>query len=67
MPKRKVIIAKILQALLDGGVKLDSPYAVENWIEDNLTHDNMKQFFYKGEEEADVAQEIKEVLKPRAK
>ena len=46
MKREKVIIAHILQALIDGGVKLESPYDVENWITDYLTHNAMLPFFY---------------------
>lgn len=61
--KKKKIIAMILKAMLDGGVKLESPYDVENWIEDNMSHEDMMGFFYENEEEADVKKKIAEALK----
>jgi hypothetical protein len=42
--KQKLIIAilkKVIILLRENGVKMDSPYDFENWIEDNASHSNL--------------------------
>lgn len=61
--KKQLAIAAILRVLLAHKVKLESPYDVENWLEENMTHENMRPFFYKNDRDIDVAQAVHEVLK----
>lgn len=61
--KKELAVAAILRVLLQHKVKLDSPYAVDNWLEENMTHENMRPFFYKDERDIDVSRAVSEVLK----
>ena len=59
---KKAIIANIIKVLIDGGVKIESPYDVENWISDNMEHSKMCPFFYKNEKEINVREAIEKYL-----
>jgi hypothetical protein len=60
--KKKKIIAQILKVLIDNGIQIKSPYDVENFLGELLTHSNMFVFFYRDEEEINVRDEIKKYL-----
>ena len=40
-PNHRQALVAIVNALLDWGVEIESPYDVENWFEDHCTHSDM--------------------------
>lgn len=65
--QKKVVAAKVMKTLIEAGIKIKSPYDVENFFEDNMTHEVMCPFFYDENDdegkELNVMDEINKVLK----
>jgi hypothetical protein len=47
----KKLIARVILAGHEAGIKMESPYDIENMVEDHFSHSNMMDLFYdkKGE------------------